>query len=156
MSCNKLFYNYIFAFIQLNNDLAQQPEFVYDSTGKITGYKTPGGADTVFPFSSGNAIYLGTAVNNTFDVKNVYPDWANLTADNFIVGCRTVNGSSEVTPGGSGPNIGTITYSANLSWSYANGKLTVSGGSTVKADSSGHLYGRLSASNTFALLLLPT
>lgn len=36
----------------LINDLAQQPEFVYDSTGKITGYKTPGGADTVFPFSS--------------------------------------------------------------------------------------------------------
>lgn len=37
----------------LSNDLAQQPEWVYDSTGKITGYKTQeGGAGTVFPFSS--------------------------------------------------------------------------------------------------------
>lgn len=30
----------------------QQPDFIYDATGKITGYKTPGGADTVFPFSN--------------------------------------------------------------------------------------------------------
>lgn len=36
---------------ELINDLAQQPEFLYDSSGKITGYKSPGGADTVFPFS---------------------------------------------------------------------------------------------------------
>lgn len=78
-----------------------------------------------------------------------------MTENNFICGCRTVNGESEVTPGGSGPDIGTITYSANLSWEYANGILTVSGGSTVITDDSGHLYGRLSASNTFALLLLP-
>lgn len=35
----------------LINDLAQQPEFLYDSSGKITGYKSPGGADTVFPFN---------------------------------------------------------------------------------------------------------
>ena len=37
----------------LNNHLAQQPNFIYDSTGKIIGYKTPGGADTVFPFNKG-------------------------------------------------------------------------------------------------------
>ena len=43
-------------FTELYNDLAQQPEFIYDSTGKITGYKSPGGADTVFPFSSGLTI----------------------------------------------------------------------------------------------------
>lgn len=37
---------------QLINNLAQQPEWVYDSTGKITGYKTQnGGAGTVFPFN---------------------------------------------------------------------------------------------------------
>lgn len=28
------------------------PEWLQDGTGKITGYKTLGGADTVFPFSS--------------------------------------------------------------------------------------------------------
>lgn len=38
---------------ELNRDLGAAPEFVIDkSTGKITGYKTKAGADTVFPFSS--------------------------------------------------------------------------------------------------------
>lgn len=37
----------------LNSSLESQPNFVYDSTGKITGYKTKAGADTVFPFSGG-------------------------------------------------------------------------------------------------------
>ena len=37
----------------LSSDLGAAPEFVIDkSTGKITGYKTKAGADTVFPFSS--------------------------------------------------------------------------------------------------------
>ena len=37
----------------LNSDLGAAPEFVIDkSTGKITGYKTKAGADTVFPFSA--------------------------------------------------------------------------------------------------------
>lgn len=35
----------------LNNNLVSRPDWITDSTGKITGYKTPGGADTVFPFS---------------------------------------------------------------------------------------------------------
>lgn len=38
---------------QLIRDLSAVPEFVIDkSTGKITGYKTKAGADTVFPFSA--------------------------------------------------------------------------------------------------------
>ena len=39
------------AVAELNNKLAGQPEFLYNASGKITGYKTPGGADTVFPFT---------------------------------------------------------------------------------------------------------
>lgn len=40
---------------ELNNNLKQVPEFITDSaTGKIIGYKTPGGADTVFPFRDNN------------------------------------------------------------------------------------------------------
>lgn len=38
----------------LNSSLVSQPIFQYDETGKITGYKTKAGADTVFPFSSGS------------------------------------------------------------------------------------------------------
>lgn len=38
---------------KLISDLSAVPEFVIDkSTGKITGYKTKAGADTVFPFSA--------------------------------------------------------------------------------------------------------
>lgn len=42
--------------MQLNNNLKNYPQWITDSTGKITGYKTLGGADTVFPFSSGLEI----------------------------------------------------------------------------------------------------
>ena len=36
-----------------NNSLEEQPQFVYDENGQITGYTTKiGGADTVFPFKS--------------------------------------------------------------------------------------------------------
>ena len=39
-----------------NSSLQDQPTFEYDETGKITGYKTKVGADTVFPFKSGFII----------------------------------------------------------------------------------------------------
>ena len=41
-----------------NSSLESQPNFVYDSTGKITGYRTKAGADTVFPFKSGGTVML--------------------------------------------------------------------------------------------------
>lgn len=47
----------------LNNNLAQQPTWIKDSSGKITGYKTQAGADTVFPFNSAytyKTVNLGT------------------------------------------------------------------------------------------------
>lgn len=37
---------------ELDNNLMSRPQFIYDVSGKITGYRTKGGADTVFPFSS--------------------------------------------------------------------------------------------------------
>lgn len=52
----------------------QHPTFVYDATGKITGYKTQAGADTVFPFSSNNFI-LGSrndVENNLYPTKSGY------------------------------------------------------------------------------------
>ena len=36
---------------ELNNNLNSHPQFIYDDEGRITGYKTKAGADTVFPFS---------------------------------------------------------------------------------------------------------
>lgn len=55
---------------EVNNSLEEQPQFVYDENGKITGYKTKVGADTVFPFSS-EITKIGWVVvkqNNTSDV----------------------------------------------------------------------------------------
>jgi len=49
---------------QLSNDLAQQPDWITDSTGKITGYKTPGGADTVFPFSSAELLWTNPSIKS--------------------------------------------------------------------------------------------
>lgn len=40
----------------LNNRVSGLPEFIYDSSGKITGYKSKDGADTVFPFTSNKKI----------------------------------------------------------------------------------------------------
>lgn len=36
--------------MQLNNNLMSRPQWITDENGKITGYRTLGGADTVFPF----------------------------------------------------------------------------------------------------------
>jgi len=44
----------------LNNNLTSRPEWITDTSGKITGYKTPGGADTVFPFKADLQSAKGT------------------------------------------------------------------------------------------------
>lgn len=41
----------------INDSLEEQPQFIYDENGKITGYTTKiGGADSVFPFKSLNTF----------------------------------------------------------------------------------------------------
>ena len=60
-------------FATLNNNLEAVPQFITDTTGRITGYKTPGGADTVFPFSSvitGEATFNGNEMP-LFTVSNI-------------------------------------------------------------------------------------
>ena len=57
-------------FDSVNSSLADQPTFEYDETGKITGYKTKVGADTVFPFKNG-ATYIETLAAD-FINNNVY------------------------------------------------------------------------------------
>ena len=53
--------------IPLYSSLQNQPTFEYDETGKITGYKTKVGADTVFPFSSVNKVTIkGICIYNTY------------------------------------------------------------------------------------------
>lgn len=63
----------------LSNDLAQQPQWIKDSTGKITGYKTPGGADTVFPFSK----YKYQGVNKIY--VNCFSEWGGGSKNTTLV-----------------------------------------------------------------------
>ena len=58
----------------LSNNL---PQFIYDEEGKITGYKTKDGADTVFPFSGGSGYIESITIfgfgnrntDNPYDIK---------------------------------------------------------------------------------------
>lgn len=67
---------------ELINKVAAQPNWIIDtSTGKITGYKTPGGADTVFPFSGAStALFVGKV---TVTGRN----GAKKTGSINVVGC---------------------------------------------------------------------
>lgn len=68
----------------LLNDNLQGFAPVLDETGKITGYKTTlGGADTVFPFSSGNytvVFRLTLSICGHIDGKNYGSHSWNVTA----------------------------------------------------------------------------
>ena len=87
--------------ISLYSSLQDQPIFEYDSTGKITGYKTKVGADTVFPFK--NVVYLGNGT--TFNVSS-YEDYRKFTLNNFVA-------SSFDTTTAGGVNVGTAGASAH-------------------------------------------
>lgn len=71
-----------------------------DTTGKITGYKTKAGADTVFPFSSANKITI--VVRNygkwSFDGREIWSQ--NIT----FVFIKQDNGSWKTSKSQSGTN----------------------------------------------------
>lgn len=77
-----------------------QPEFIYDATGNITGYKT-GGADTVHPFintksvvlhctSSANVVSWGDA-SSTYDIV---VDLATKTCSVNYISRKNLSGSA--------------------------------------------------------------
>lgn len=79
---------------EVNSSLKAQPNFIYDEDGKITGYQTKAGADTVFPFSSSHIIDLGTA--KSFDLTSITDNYGNITVDDFIIEANscTLSGQS--------------------------------------------------------------
>lgn len=84
------------------------PEWVYDeSTGKITGYKTKiGGADTVFPFSSNDGLYMYLGSSSGVNVGDFYEDYQNLTVENFAVYITKIKSTAQSTGG----------FNATASW----------------------------------------
>lgn len=84
---------------QLNNSLEEQPQFVYDENGQITGYTTKiGGADTVFPFKSDLEFYIENARRETGHQVVVFniPCPINAEKVSFSFDSITVQKNTEV------------------------------------------------------------
>ncbi len=116
------------AYAKLNKSLSKMPQFVIDSDGKITGYKTGAGADTVFPFKA-KRVSIGTVSGDTtIDVKAYSDNWASLGNDNFAIGSvtSTLTGSLNTAVAGSGA-LPTATATLSCSYNSSTGVLAVTG-----------------------------
>lgn len=71
---------------KLNNSIMSFPEFIYDESGKIIGYKTETGADTVFPFSMQHSIQANAGHLN--DGENGAMIYVSLVIDGVQVSYR--------------------------------------------------------------------
>ena len=99
---------------------------IIDSTGKITGYKTEAGADTVFPFSSniyGRGWHIAncSSMSINIDFKDI-PGWKSLTLNDFIWAPSGVLTTSHPYVGGY--SVTKATFSA--SYNSSNGIFTLS------------------------------
>ena len=99
---------------------------IIDSTGKITGYKTEAGADTVFPFSSniyGRGWHIAncSSMSINIDFKDI-PGWKSLTLNDFIWAPSGVLTTSH--PYAGGYSVTKATFSA--SYNSSNGIFTLS------------------------------
>lgn len=115
-------------FIQINSNIENLGGFtpIMDSTGKITGYKTEAGADTVFPFSSniyGRGWHIAncSSMSINIDFKDI-PGWKNLTLNDFIWAPSGVLTTSH--PYAGGYSVTKATFSA--SYNSSNGIFTLS------------------------------
>lgn len=106
-------------FNKLNSSLQDQPTFEYDETGKITGYKTKVGADTVFPFNKSLKLMLKKTVGMSGRgsqyayFKNYFVD--DSGTESLIFSCTVDN----YTAGHDNTNCGLVTYvTRNASTGY--------------------------------------
>lgn len=108
------------------------------------------GADAVLKKLGSNIVYIGNSTS--IDVKTVLPnDYANLTADNFIVELASLsaNGGAANTGGASYPQFGSVNANSNMTKTYNNGVLTIQGiacsGETYNGDRAWRRYVSASA-----------
>lgn len=108
------------------------------------------GADAVLKKLGSNIVYIGNSTS--IDVKTVLPnDYANLTADNFIVELASLsaNGGAANTGGASYPQFGSVNANSNMTKTYNNGVLTIQGiacsGETYNGDRTWRRYVSASA-----------
>jgi len=108
----------------LNNKLNGQPEWITDASGKITGYKTPGGADAVFPFFSNIAlakyITIANYGNNSYVIEKGISKVFIITVKQWYNG----NPLDTITINGRTPAVIHNTTTPNLSHAdYSNVKV---------------------------------
>lgn len=80
--------------MQLNNNLTSHPQFIYDASGKITGYKTKGGADTVFPFKSYKYLLKNITLSSSNKQIAILPDTGNKFELIYVVRGKYVAGQT--------------------------------------------------------------
>lgn len=80
--------------MQLNNNLTSHPQFIYDASGKITGYKTKGGADTVFPFKSYKYLLKNITLSSSNKQITILPDTGNKFELIYVVRGKYVAGQT--------------------------------------------------------------
>lgn len=97
------------ALSQLNNNLMSRPDWIIDpETGKITGYKTPGGADTVFPFN-------GESLASQLNGMSIYYDHTEVTETIPLYAYNSSTGKYDIEKVTSGANDAFFTTSASIS-----------------------------------------
>ena len=110
----------------INSNISVIPEFIMDESGKITGYKTEAGADTVFPFNNAvKIINLGTGTS--FNVSS-QKGYQNFTKDNFFVIPESFGNFSiaDTQMGGGSANTTGISLPINKSYNAQTGQFTCS------------------------------
>ena len=130
-------------FDQINSNLGGFTPII-DDTGRITGYRTTAGADTVFPFKKA-PINLGSS--NIIDVSQIYEDYTSLTIDNFIIAVTGASGKWSETNGSSHNNV-TATININKNYNSATGRLTFNTSAKAYGDGGNDYFGAVVCSIT--------
>ena len=135
-------------FDSVNSSLQDQPTFEYDETGKITGYKTKVGADTVFPFKNGADVVWtnpnpNAQMKSTITVNFDFTKYSHIAisvkghyqADNKSLGTQlfsTLKSSGTLLPGGSFVSI-TVNqnYARSMTFNRSNNNIEIKPNTSV-------------------------
>lgn len=133
---------------EVYSSLQDQPTFEYDETGKITGYKTKVGADTVFPFKNGADVVWtnpnpNAQMKSTITVNFDFTKYSHIAisvkghyqADNKSLGTQlfsTLKSSGTLLPGGSFVSI-TVNqnYARSMTFNKSNNNIEIKPNTSV-------------------------
>ena len=137
----------------INDDLRQIPKFIIDEeSGKITGYTTEAGADTVFPFSSNKSNVIDAKfVTSGTNLLEIWPDLFDYNIETYIV-CDNVTGKATACPGGAANETVSVNPIISVSIDSNTGIITFKKGSGLI--DSGHVRIEVSPKVQGAVVIL--